>query len=86
MADKRGKAEYVKKQGQTRQHFCHWPGCKKQCPPAMWGCREHWFRLPKFLRDLIWRTYKPRQEITMTPSEEYIDAAEQVQKWIKENT
>lgn len=76
------KYDYVRQQGQTRQHHCHWPGCEKQVPPAMWGCREHWFRLPKYLRDRIWRAYRPGQEKTMTPSGEYVEAARAVQEWI----
>lgn len=66
-------------------HTCHWPGCKTPVPPKMWGCRAHWFSLPKRLRDLIWATYVPGQEITRTPSPEYIEAANQVQTWIQEN-
>ena len=66
-------------------HGCHWPGCQREVPPAMWGCREHWFKLPKLLRDRIWATYVPGQEITKDPSDDYIDAAHAVQAWIKEN-
>ena len=77
------KADYVKRQPQTRKHHCHWLGCERQVPPAMWGCKEHWFKLPKRLRDRIWATYKPGQEITMTPSEEYLAVADEVQAWIK---
>lgn len=78
------KADYVRRQKQTRDHTCHWPGCTQQVPPAMWGCRAHWFRLPKSLRDRIWATYRPGQEITMTPSREYLEAANAVQEWIRE--
>lgn len=80
------KAKYVLRARQTRNHHCHWPGCKKQVPPAMWGCREHWFKLPKKIRNEIWRTYKPGQEKTMNPSIEYLRAAGAAQQWIKENT
>jgi hypothetical protein len=66
-------------------HYCHWPECKVEVPPSMWGCKMHWFRLPKHLRDRIWATYKPGQEITKTPSEDYIEAAEAVQDWIASN-
>lgn len=48
----------------------------------MWGCREHWFKLPKQLRDQIWKTYRAGQEITKTPSLEYIATAKLVQLWI----
>lgn len=81
----RSKADYVRSQGQTREHHCHWPGCGKEVPPAMWGCKEHWFMLPKHLRDLIWDTYVPGQEKTMDPSGEYMEAAEAVQEWIRAN-
>lgn len=50
----------------------------------MWGCRMHWFMLPKHIRNRIWATYRPGQEITKTPSKEYIEAAEEAQEWIHE--
>lgn len=52
----------------------------------MWGCKTHWFTLPKHLRDKIWRTYRPGQEKTMTPSPAYVEAAQQVQAWIAANS
>ena len=57
------KANYVRSQTQTRDHICHWPGCNKQVPPAMWGCKAHWFKLPLPLRNAIWAAYVPGQEI-----------------------
>lgn len=63
-------------------HTCHWPGCKIEVPPKLWGCRYHWYLLPQRLRNRIWATYKPGQEITKTPSTEYIAAAREVQDWI----
>lgn len=65
-------------------HTCHWPGCGKAVPPSMWGCKPHWFKLPQRLRNLIWVTYRPGQEITKTPSIAYINAAKEVQAWIAE--
>lgn len=64
------------------KHTCHWPGCTKEVPPAMWGCKPHWFKLPKPLRDAIWKTYVPGQEVTKTPSRQYLAAAALVQGWI----
>lgn len=52
----------------------------------MWGCREHWFKLPLRLRNKIWRAYKPGQEIDMTPSNEYLEVAKEVDNWIRANT
>jgi hypothetical protein len=79
------KAAYVLGQRQTRNHTCHWPGCTRQVPPAMWGCKAHWYALPKDLRDQIWDTYRPGQERTLTPSRAYVEAARKVQNWILVN-
>lgn len=76
------KVDHVRQARQDRRHTCHWPDCDTQVPPAMWGCAKHWFMLPKALRDLIWSTYEPGQENTMTPSDDYLDAAHHVQEWI----
>lgn len=76
------KADYVRRQPQRRNHACHWPGCGRQVPPAMWGCRAHWYKLPAHLRTLIWRTYRPGQEIDGRPSRDYVTAARAVRKWI----
>ena len=77
------KFDHVRNAKQTRAHTCHWPGCKRQVPPAMWGCRDHWYALPRNIRNAIWRTYRPGQEITATPSEAYLRAAEAAQEWIR---
>jgi hypothetical protein len=80
------KVAYVLAQPQTREHECHWPGCTEQVPPAKWGCRAHWFKLPTGIRRAIWLAYQPGQEKTMTPNAAYIKAANAAQQWIKENT
>lgn len=82
----REKVAYVKRAGQTRDHTCHWPGCGKQCPPAAWGCRSCWFKLPKVLRDRLWKAFKPGQEVSQRPSREYVLAAREIQDWIRENS
>ena len=66
-------------------HTCHRPGCAKEVTPMLWGCKPHWVRLPRHLRDGIWSTCVPGQEITKTPSREYLDAAQAVQAWIAAN-
>lgn len=78
----KAKARYVTGQKQHREHYCHWPDCTTQVPPAMWGCRKHWYTLPKHLRDRIWAAYQPGQEVTLTPSREYLAVAREVQEWI----
>ncbi len=57
------------------QHTCHADGCGAQVPPAMCMCRRHWFMVPKSLRDRVWATYRPGQEIDKRPSDEYREAA-----------
>lgn len=79
------KSDHVRRAPQTRAHTCHWPGCTRQVPPAKWGCKPHWFRLPKRLRDRIWATYRPGQENDMNPSPAYLAVADEVQQWIQEH-
>lgn len=79
------KVAHVRAQRQDRRHACHWPECETQVPPAMWGCRTHWFKLPKRLRDAIWDEYIPGQEQRMDPSDNYLTIAREVQTWITEN-
>jgi hypothetical protein len=49
----------------------------------MWGCSQHWFKLPASLRQKVWRAYEPGQEIDGTPSERYLEVAKEVQAWIQ---
>lgn len=67
-------------------HFCHWPGCENQVPPEHWGCKKHWFELPKRIRDKLWRTYRAEQGAGETPGneylEEYLEAASEALSWI----
>lgn len=81
------KFEYVRDRARTpaRGHHCHWPGCSRKVPPALWGCRDHWYKLPADLRREIWNTFKPGQEESKTPSREYVEAAKKVQAWITAN-
>lgn len=64
------------------KHFCHWPGCSAGVPARLWGCTRHWNRLPAPIRKAISRAYRPGQEITKTPSAEYVEAARAAQTWI----
>lgn len=82
------KADHVraaKAAGVTGKHDCHWPGCDKLVPPAMWGCTRHWYLLPVALRNKVWATYRRGQEVTKTPSREYVAVAREVRDWIIEN-
>lgn len=80
------KADYVRAQGDASgDHHCHWPGCTRACPPAKWGCSKHWFTLPVALRRRIWQTFRPGQEVSKTPSADYINAARDAQAWIAQH-
>lgn len=56
-------------------HTCHATGCKTAVPPNMWGCKRHWFMVPKPIRDRVWATYRPGQERDKDPSVPYLKAA-----------
>lgn len=64
-----------------RSHQCHWPGCTLYCAPRFWGCKAHWFQLPKPIRDRIWKEYIYGQEIYKLPTPEYLAAAEEAHWW-----
>jgi hypothetical protein len=57
-------------------HLCHAKGCLRRVAPAMLMCRAHWFMVPKDLRELVWASYVPGQEIGKNPSGEYLAAAQ----------
>jgi hypothetical protein len=76
------KVAHVRAAKQTRDHHCHWPGCERKVPPAMWGCAPHWRRVPARLKLGIWRTYKVGQEQgDAAVSAEYLEAARAVHEW-----
>lgn len=84
------KRAYVAGQGQSRDHRCHWPGCRKQVPPAQWGCSMHWGQLPKSIRDGIWNAYRPGQERfldggSVRPTPAYMAAADAADAWIRQH-
>jgi hypothetical protein len=63
-------------------HHCHWPGCRVEVQPHLWGCWKHWRKLPQDIKDDIWRSYRKGQEVTKDPSREYIEAARRAREWI----
>lgn len=66
-------------------HTCHWPGCTVEISPELWGCKPHWFALPRGLRNKLNSVYVPGQEITKTPSADYIQVAKEIRSWIVEH-
>lgn len=62
-------------------HTCHWPGCAREVPPRMFMCRGHWYTVPADLRAGIWQHYREGQEVTKTPSRDYLEVARLIQAW-----
>lgn len=56
-------------------HYCHAVGCEAPVPPKMHMCFRHWKMVPKLVQDLIWKHYREGQEVSKTPSYEYIMTA-----------
>ncbi|UZW54017.1 hypothetical protein NUH86_10770 [Sphingobium sp. JS3065] len=81
------KADYVRSRldGPAGGHHCHWSGCTAKVPPAAWGCRKHWYRLPHTIRNRIWASFRPGQEQSKTPSRAYVEAAREAREWILAN-
>ena len=84
------KKRYVRAKDNDMQgkdgHLCHWPWCQEVVPPTLWGCKAHWYKLPKWLRGMIWKAYKPGQEAnTNLVTDEYLKVAAKAQAWIKKH-
>ena len=60
-------------------HICSWPDCRRPVPLDMWGCKPHWFTLPKEIRDEIWQGYRRAGKL----SPEWLAANEQALEWIR---
>lgn len=39
-------------------HECPAPGCEERCPFDRLACRQHWYSIPKKLRDALWRAWQ----------------------------
>jgi len=63
-------------------HTCHATDCHIKVPPEMFLCKNHWFLLPKVMRDMIWSTYRPGQCDDKNPSLEYCIAAKNAVMYI----
>ncbi len=56
-------------------HTCHATGCGTPVPPMMWGCKKHWYMVPKSIRDRVWANYRQGQCDDQNPSRDYLLAA-----------
>lgn len=44
----------------SRTASCFAIGCKERIPSSRFGCRKHWFMLPKPFRDEVLAAYRSR--------------------------
>lgn len=71
-------AEEILRRIRVRQevsHSCHAKGCEAVIPPRLFMCSRHWHLLHYALRRQIYKHYTPGQEVTKTPTREYLDVA-----------
>lgn len=65
------------------EHTCHATACSKRVPPSMFMCRQHWFQLPKHMRDAVWMEYVPGQENRMDPTEAYMEVTREAIEYLE---
>lgn len=56
-------------------HECHAIGCHTEVSPSLLMCRKHWRMVPYSLQRQVWAHYVKGQEVTKTPSPQYLVAA-----------
>jgi len=57
-------------------HQCHARGCTIPVPPEKLMCRDHWFMVPKNIRDAVWANYRAGQCDDKRPSKNWHEAAD----------
>lgn len=66
----------------SQQHNCPWPFCSARVDADLWGCKQHWYRVPPNLRRALWEAYRPGQSVA-TASDEYRAAAAAIDTWVR---
>lgn len=62
------------------QRTCRIEGCEHQHSRNLFCCRGHWYRLPKPMRDEIWRAFRGPGVF----SAEYAQAAENAEAYLED--
>ena len=65
-----------------QQHRCHIPGCGVRVKPEMLLCAFHWAKVPKPLKQAVWKTYRPGQCSDKNPSRAWLDAADAAIRYV----
>jgi len=66
------------------RHTCHAHGCDVEVPERMFMCRAHWAMVPKAMQRELWAVYVEGQEISKTPTSEYLAVAIKIRNYVKE--
>jgi hypothetical protein len=60
-------------------HDCPHPTCGRQVPLTQFACRNHWYRIPKDMRDAIWAGYRSGDTLG------HMQAMSDARRWLREN-
>src|ERR1700757_4760980 len=71
---------FIDKHNEVRMHRCRWMGCYRAIPTSLYCCAEHWFKIPRHLREELWSGYRKG---VLSP--QYVAAHHSIQDWIKEH-
>jgi hypothetical protein len=55
------------------RHLCHAYMCDREVPPKLLMCLKHWRMVPQDIQRLVWRYYRPGQEIDKRPTAKYLE-------------
>lgn len=66
-------------------HRCPWPGCAVVVAADLWGCKAHWYEIPRALRQKLWAAYQSGQGVA-TASDDYRAASAAIDAWIAKQT
>lgn len=63
------------------KHECPYPGCEIRVDYNMLGCKDHWFVLPRRLRNRIWKAWTAAQADGINMGDYLEVRAEAVKFW-----
>jgi hypothetical protein len=65
-------------------HKCHAINCEVEVPPTMHMCLKHWRLVPREIQKRIWKHYRLGQCDDKRVSKEYIKAAFEAKRFIRQ--
>lgn len=67
-------------------HRCHAIGCERPTPEKYLMCSTHWYQVPPEDRAMVWELYVPGQEISKTPTADYVLLVQRIIRELHERT